>query len=275
MIAWELDVLAAPVGSAIDPYLDLREVLHLRSCSHQLRAHYEPTSCSPLWVRVRPTTHHLRRAVAAITGEGAKLLRRFYTHGYWQDIQDRLILPACRVGNIGFAELYWLGDRYEVAPIDGLHAALENGQTAIAARLVWMYGLALSDLDADTFYLMKARDVGDTLMADWLLDSGYELRSVETGRNLLIGACGNGLLNFAAWVLRRFPIDMSDGLLSRMATCVCNDGAACSVRWLIEAFDVSPADVAEMYGTLMTELEYMDDDQSHQTRAWLARTYST
>jgi hypothetical protein len=275
MIAWELDVLAAPVGSAIDPYLGLLEVLRLRSASHQLLAHYEPTSCSPLWVRVRPTTHYLRRAIAAITREGVWLLRRLYPRGYWQDIQDRLILPACRVGNVDFADLYWSGHRYEVARINGLHAALENGQTTTAAWLLQMYGLALSDLDPVTFYLIKARDVGDTRMADWLLDSGYELRAVETGRNLLIGACTSGLLNFAAWVLRRFPIDMSDGLLSRMATCACDAGAACSARWLIEAFDVSPTDVAEMYNDLMAALEYMDDDQSRQTRAWLARTYST
>ncbi len=203
MSAWELGIFTAPMGSAVDAHLGLRDVLQLRNCSHRLRAHYEPTSCSPLWVRIRPTTHYLRRAVAAITGEGVGLLRRLYPRGYWQDIQDRLILPACRVGNIGFAELYWLGHRYEVAPIDGLHAALENGQTATAAWLLQMYGLALSDLDADTFYLIKARDVGDTQMADWLLDSGYELRGVETGRNLLIGACSHGLLNFAAWVAVR------------------------------------------------------------------------
>jgi hypothetical protein len=160
---------------------------------------------------------------------------------------------------------------YNIGLGDALHAAIDNGHIAIAAWLVARYVLIPANLERRP-YLTRAVDIGDVRMADWLLDFGYVPTYGESGCDLLRDACVTGMLDFAAWVLRRFPIALTYELLLSITRDACESGAACSARWLIEEFEVSQDDRETLCAKLMDTLVDNDDDQSVPIQAWIWRT---
>ncbi len=269
-------VTASYVIGSLEAFLDLRMLLSFRSCSRWLHEHYRPSRDSALWIRLRPDRSALVRAAVSMTAVSVELFLGLYPEG--RRMRERIGVAAHAAGNLGLVQWFWdleftrrSGSDYVNGYIQECFlGALHAGATRVVRWLMEWYDDAGSLLIGQ-YPIMNACADGNVELAECILKhSGYELEPLEYGAELLENACVEEQLRVADWVLRCFPLALSEGDVRRMMRRACDDSAYHVLRWFAETFRLTREDMHGEYEWLVAA---MGDDCPPAVKRWFIANY--
>ncbi len=267
--------LRSAVADSVDVFLALRDVLRLRECARALTKQYHPEQRPALWRRVRPNVNEFHRNL--LTPAGARLFESVYAGHSRRGYRKMVGEVACRTGNATLVRWIWNGpNEWHSGKVERHFCILcEHGYTELAQWLAAKTSFTL-DIGGIHSLVWRASCAGDVRTAEWLIAYGWPLAARERGCTLLLNACEHDHLGFAAWVLRRFPLDLSSEHVCGVALVACGVGAPRAVRFLLEAFDLSWEDVRADYLRIMEALDLLaieGDAAAQGTREWLMQRF--
>ncbi len=267
--------LPADMLELIVSFLNLAMVLKFRCCSRRLNDLYRPTRSTQLsdfWLRIRPGINDFQRAVPVMSVNMAKLLMPLYSWLLRVEYSGMIGRIAHRSGNFPLVIWFW---EFAIScgklptdvgqPCQYFIQACRYGHVDVVA---WMLGYnnilpqpqeyaKLNNWCRNNLgrtqrsYLANAAHQGHVTLAEWLIVSGdYVPAERETGMELLAEACINERVEFATWVLTRFPVDISLKKVFEMAENACDCEAHLSVQWLFKTFDITKDHIFKYVGCI-------------------------
>lgn len=265
-------ILAPYVFDGINPFLTLNDVMRLRSGSRVLCAAYTPSNGSSLWIRLRPKVHMLALYARYISLLAAKMILKMYSSAMQISILERLLINAIRSGNTDVVKWAWeevrpnIDEFFNIAFDAGFILTMD--WIVHQPHFVWSYRRA---------YLSDAAALGDIELANWLLSVEYG-SSMENGPALLERALLYEHLDFADWVISKFPVNMSDELIDILVhrILICSD-VPLALRWIIERLELSEDKVRVLMPDILNAIAKCDsdDDSAKNACKWFINKFGT